>query len=207
MDPGRALAEWAYDKSLDGVVSVAKSVLCGASPLKLSDIPGEFPRLPHTTPVLPRCLHVLLGSGRCGLALTQLHSRPYSAPLPGWLDGSASGSMMSLRTLGQLATVGCSRCSSGSCLPSLLLLCCCCCAGRMGYKLGDLISALSVCLFLPTYCCPPCRATPTSASSLPGAWPAPLPPTRRPPATCSASSRLWAATESAEEEEGVQGWG
>lgn len=40
MADGGSIATWAYDVGLEAIASAANGILCGTSPLKLSDIPG-----------------------------------------------------------------------------------------------------------------------------------------------------------------------
>lgn len=40
LEPGQALDVWASDMGLGSVARIAKGTLCGASSIRLSDIPG-----------------------------------------------------------------------------------------------------------------------------------------------------------------------
>lgn len=42
LESGQALDAWMFDTGLEGVARVAKGLLCGASSIRLSDIPGQL---------------------------------------------------------------------------------------------------------------------------------------------------------------------
>lgn len=109
MEPGQALYAWTDDAGLGGVVRVAKGLLCGASSIRLSDIPGERAALAAPAAAIsggPPCLGPVPERPACSCVPgPSARHGPPRAPPAGFVDGSSAVGGLTLRSLGGLVTV------------------------------------------------------------------------------------------------------